>query len=430
MAVERAEWPDWGAGFLNDEAPLAALAAAIEERAAAAGVGVPGLWSGTPAPTVLSRLAAIRTAIATLAPAFVDLDNPANAWAWGSHAPLSFQARPRGTTELPVSSIYEGEHSLAAFSPGIGAPEAHEPTLAAYRKFLADCAWWLERFRYVDVGRSSYYLRRIDEDSDGNAATSDVQVPVRGRQYPAANVFHSTNYGLFVWGDINTENWQAGQLARLRIGNPAPLDGEIVILYRCGGGDVDGLLRVLSIEVDEQILRKSVAETIVKSRIAGQTVQTRRSVETYENESGVLSRRTDATDTAWSADGTLSADTTYTAAEGGSYETPTASRSLFLPALVAPLENAEPWTRLSLSGTVPARGSTMCFDNVASCPRPADMASWSGLLPDTPATRPGTSKKLSLSVSACAWLVVLLDYNASFRYRAEDAEEEEEEPAQ
>ena len=425
MAVERAEWPDWGACFLNDEAPLAALAAAIEERAAAAGVGVSGLWSGTPAPTVLSRLAAAAAALETHAPVFVDLDNPANAWTWSSHAPLSFRAQPRGTEELPVSSIYEGEHSLAAFSPGIGAPEAHEPTLAAYRKFLADCAWWLESFRYVDVGREAVYLTKIVRDRDGNTTASDVQTPAKTRRAGTVALFHETQYSLTVKGQTRYEYRTAVQLARLRVANPAPLAGQAVFVYGLPQGDLDRLERALTIDRDERgILRASTGEIVEKRRVADQTVQVRRKDIVYRNPSGGdLVRRTDWTDTSWSVDGTLSADMTYSTAEGDSYGTPTASRGLVLPAHVAPLELASPWTRLSLSATIPANGTVTFFDDMTDCPVPADLAGWEGLLPDSPATLPGVDTWRHLGVDARAYLEIFLDYNDSFRYRAADEEE-------
>lgn len=451
MAVAREPWPDWSACFLNDEAPLAALAAAIEERAAVvpelakgaigvdgasavwvtvspAGLGSSGLRPGTPAPTVGSRLAAIRAAIESLAPAFVDLENPAASWAWGSSAPFPFLGVPRRDAELPFLSVVEGEHSLAAFSPGIGALEAHEPTLAAYRKFLTDCAWWLERFRYVDVGSTALFLRRIDEDSDGRRFEYDTTAPASSnvRRQVVRTCFHRTQYALSREdGQTTSESREASQYANLRVHNPAPLDGDVVLYYRHNGGQVDELTRTLSITEADGVVRAASGEHVVRNRVAGETVQTLREDISYAAPEGAgVVRRTDWTETAWSADGTLSADTTGTSAVGDPETYPRASRTVSLPALIAPLEFAEPWTRLSLSATVPARGAALFFDDLTACPTPRDLSSWAGLLPDSPATRPGTTKRQVLAVEARAWLEVFLDYNASFRYRAADEEEE------
>lgn len=145
MAVAATSWPSFSGALLTDIAPLEALVRAIQERQSV--VHAPylsdffrggGLIHRQPARGIPAEAGAnnlIRLAIADLALRFLDssgnaLDNP----------------------------LRLGDHSIA-WGPLRCTPEADPQALALYREWLANCAFWIESFRYVDVSAHSRVLR-------------------------------------------------------------------------------------------------------------------------------------------------------------------------------------------------------------------------------------------------------------------------------
>lgn len=147
-------WPDFGAATAAGREFLDAIFGAIEERAAvarAAGTNVAFERPLAPcaAPTH-GALLAVQRAVLALAPAFVRLGEEEDAW-------NKFADFPRHWSAEAVAS---GGHSVARL-PLPGAPEGHPESLALVRAFLANCAWWLDRFRAVDASPFSWYTRLL-----------------------------------------------------------------------------------------------------------------------------------------------------------------------------------------------------------------------------------------------------------------------------
>ncbi len=149
------EWPDFTQACATDEAPYRFLVDALAERYAAAsaatgrGIGFPVSSDSTRPAPLLSRLESLRENLRSIAPSFVRLEDPSyrlRSWS-------GFPAAYSGT------DLMKGEHSLALL-PAPGSPERDPEALRIYRDFLGNCAWWLGRFRYVDVSERSYYTRR------------------------------------------------------------------------------------------------------------------------------------------------------------------------------------------------------------------------------------------------------------------------------
>ena len=152
MAVD---WPDFRQAGITEARHFAALKDALAERCAAACAGagesidfpVGEQWRG-PVPD-LYRLTRLRSAICSLAPRFVRLEDELYRWQAWSRFPIAY------TRADPM----KGDHSLAIL-PSPGTPEANADLLGVYRDFLENCAWWLGRFRYVDVSGASFFTRR------------------------------------------------------------------------------------------------------------------------------------------------------------------------------------------------------------------------------------------------------------------------------
>ena len=151
------DWPDVSNAGITDAAVFRALADALRERQAASGGGeFPLAWSGaSPATPALETLRWIRACILSLATGFVRIDDetyPYDSW---SDFPICYTAE----------DLYRGEHSLALL-PAPGTPEGDPTALAAYRTFLANCIWWLRRFRYVDASSLAYCTRRCEANAE------------------------------------------------------------------------------------------------------------------------------------------------------------------------------------------------------------------------------------------------------------------------
>ena len=172
------DWPDFSEASITDAAPLDALGVAVAERAAAASAGTgshvttdfpPASYSSDP---VLSRLVALRNALRALAPRFVRLEDDRYKWEAWSRFPIAYSG----------DNLMKGEHSLAVL-PMPGAPERSAESLEIYRTFLANCAWWIEQFRYVNVSDRSYFTRESTTNEtwsyslwpDGSETTSGTE---------------------------------------------------------------------------------------------------------------------------------------------------------------------------------------------------------------------------------------------------------------
>ena len=149
------EWPDFSQATITDASCYEALKNALAERCAAASAGYgyhyeyPAPDDGAAAAPDLERLTELRTAIRNLAPRFVRLEDERYRLCAWSIFPASYSS----------ADVMKGEHSLAIL-PAPGTPEASAEHLQIYRTFLANCAWWLRQFRYVNVTGASYYTLR------------------------------------------------------------------------------------------------------------------------------------------------------------------------------------------------------------------------------------------------------------------------------
>lgn len=147
------EWPDFSQAAITDAKTVDALKFAVAERAAAARAGsgysgytADGWFDPTPD---LDRIRTLRDAIRGLAPHFIRLeDERYRLFSW-SRFPIAYTG----------AEVMTGEHSLAVL-PAPATPEADSARLEDYRTFLANCAWWLRQFRYVNVANHSYYTRK------------------------------------------------------------------------------------------------------------------------------------------------------------------------------------------------------------------------------------------------------------------------------
>lgn len=147
-------WPDFSEATITDASCYEALKNALAERYAAANAGstygiefpVPDNYADA-APD-LERITKLRDAVRNLAPKFVRLEDESYQWQAWSRFPIAYTA----------ADVMKGDHSLAILPPP-GTPESSATHLEIYRTFLANCAWWLRQFRYVNVAAQSYYTR-------------------------------------------------------------------------------------------------------------------------------------------------------------------------------------------------------------------------------------------------------------------------------
>ena len=140
MAVD---WPYFSQATITEAKYFNALKAALAERCAAACAGTAyqidfpadDQWDSiTPD---LDRLKSLRSALQSLAPRFVRLDDERYAWRCWANFPIAYTA----------ADLMKGEHSLAIL-PVESTPEANCVLLEVYRTFLENCAWWLKQFPY------------------------------------------------------------------------------------------------------------------------------------------------------------------------------------------------------------------------------------------------------------------------------------------
>ena len=162
------EWPDFTQATITDAETFDALKRAYAERCAAASAGaghaVPDdaeYWGADVTPD-LDRLVSLRNAIRSLAPKFVRLEDERYRWKSWVNFPIAYTG----------ADLMKGEHSLAIL-PAPGTPEGDPARLADYRRFLANCAWWLRQFRYVDVTGQSFYTR--ESSASGSRSVSDSE---------------------------------------------------------------------------------------------------------------------------------------------------------------------------------------------------------------------------------------------------------------
>ena len=162
-------WPDFANANLADWEPVGALLDAIRERADVLRcVHLPSRNAQNSVPANLvpdarpldapavAVLEGIRTAVCRLAAFYVDPDNgdwrnagcATDVAAFGSDAPVRVGAA----------------HSLAAL-PRVAECEADPDALAEYRAFLANAAWWIDAFRYVDASERAAFAALLEADA-------------------------------------------------------------------------------------------------------------------------------------------------------------------------------------------------------------------------------------------------------------------------
>ena len=165
MAVD---WPYFSQATITEAKYFNALKAALAERCAAACAGTAyqidfpadDQWDSiTPD---LDRLKSLRSALQSLAPRFVRLDDERYAWRCWANFPIAYTA----------ADLMKGEHSLAIL-PVESTPEANCVLLEVYRTFLENCAWWLKQFRYVNVTSQSFYTRESKAKGHHSVTDSD-----------------------------------------------------------------------------------------------------------------------------------------------------------------------------------------------------------------------------------------------------------------
>lgn len=274
MAVTH--WPDFSTANLTDWAPVQTLLDAIRERVVVLRcVHLPSrngnnTVSVAVVPSAMRRdvpkaavLDGIRTAICSLARFFVEPDN--EAWhnggckndlvCFGQDAPIRVGA----------------EHSLAVL-PDTASCEADPQALSAYRTFLANAAWWLDAFRYVDASERAAFATKLymwendliedwsdisDQLDNPTATTPEDGYPLRTvnrNGYPSTLLSaceESLSYQVekndtyppyYTSGHTpHADDWQAGTRKELFAGqatcyeglsvaNPSPLSADVFLL--------------------------------------------------------------------------------------------------------------------------------------------------------------------------------------------------------
>lgn len=260
MAVE---WPDFARATITEARYYNALKAALAERCAAAcaGAGSCIFFSDDDqrddATPDLTRLRRLRKVLRDLASKFIRLEDERYPWQAWSRFPIAYTD----------ADIMKGEHSLAIL-PTPGSPESCAGQLEVYRTFLENCAWWLKRFRYVDVSGNSYYTRKSEANGSYNwarrpngeiseqgelpeaamsnpsheeigktgwAATSNL-VDVSHREYEHLEDWHSRDDGWhFDYEYYRARNVRATAFSGLVVRNFSGLPGELLLVpcYTC-----------------------------------------------------------------------------------------------------------------------------------------------------------------------------------------------------
>lgn len=204
---DAAKWPDMAAATATDWAPVLALERALEERwAVVRGLAqserqydaLPGYISpliGLPpkqsaiaerCSPLLSRLAAIKSQIERLSYFFIDLDDEEMHHSVSGYAGFPRLAsfyhvfRKAGPNETDPGSILYGDHALVLL-PEEFCTDFDDESLDAYRQWLCNAAWWLDRFRYVAPIENSLFFRMFyGEDGEGGERlekTADWDAP-------------------------------------------------------------------------------------------------------------------------------------------------------------------------------------------------------------------------------------------------------------
>lgn len=467
--------PDWNAAALDsavwsDPAPVRAVLAAIAERAAVSGVSVQpetassyhrawmsagyaytvGDWPGAGIACVIAD------AIRALAPHFVDME---------------YDYASRDWAEFPVmldSRMGRGEHPMSA-GPGIGHGESPED-IAAWRAFLADCRWWLNRMTTLPVRSEDYrFGKRVTISSDYHRGTSYYDDGTIRDQWdggdPIGTVAETESEGLFS-GDFgailnvsasNTAScaWSSAQahmgyylrqrlavesavgciFADLRVRNRLPIDADLLVVA-CGGVGYSPRLGSVTKHVGEKRTR---AETFEYGPILDPAVRpvvaSASRVDSTAYQTAAMSGRDEEaeydrivcdmssgsrTRTAWSRDFSES----YSSV---------ASYSSFAPSGSPPSEiDEKTWTavpRPSLLG-LESLGPT-AFGRIAAGGRSQDIMPWqsgrfdpvlaeSWWRPDEVHGYANKDESRGGAVYYGLLLVPCLDFSATFRFRAEE----------
>ena len=434
-------WPDFAAATATRRECLDAVLDAIEERvgvARAAGSGVSfARRGGCGSPPALADLDAVRAALLSLAPAFVRTDCASCAWDKWAGFPERWSA----------AELMTGEHSIA-FLPPRGAPEANAFSLARVRSFLSNCAWWLDRMRWIDASAQARFTRlavasATRMDGSGAAPISCFANPTitelsrpRDARRTALDIALSevrTKKDIFSAGAWDEDSYvaldesaEASLLSGLSVPNPAGFDARALV-FPCAA--------VRPSRTD--------AETVVESVIdkwpddpdgdyyAGSVRSTSRAFawfgsswrETSLSEQCVESRWSDgalsnshsrrARSTAWSADGTRSevlADATETWSD---------ARSIGLhenhDTNIADFDGCGVWTcgNPVAAGIIPARSRAVVMQRMESVPVPtADIAAMRRMR----TVHPRETNTESISFRTEIRLVPILDYHDFFTH--------------
>ncbi len=170
-------WPDPKTALPTQWKPIRKLFEALDERYAARAAAGGGTSSRVRRPEAFgprmrplyAALTHLRDAICTAAPSFIDMDKSGRE-AYGNDCWASFPVCYASTDPL------KGDHSLAAM-PAPWVYEHDKEQLRLYRSFLANCIWWLKKFRYVRAG-GAYYAQYAR--ASGGHYTRDIVDPFGG----------------------------------------------------------------------------------------------------------------------------------------------------------------------------------------------------------------------------------------------------------
>lgn len=465
MEIEPAEWPDFSTATITDAAPIHALVRALAERLAAVGETMPNALFPNDYDPSLSRLEALRSSLRSIASKFVRMDDDYQWMSWAEF-PRTFSS----------SDLMRGDHSLAIL-PARADPDADVVQLDVYRVFLANCAWWLRQFRYVDARSRSFFTRKAtasggiyiteyngvetrtgDEPDDvldvptilqqNNDADVDMVVYLHREIVVREDVYYSSGWSNDAWKS-QERSIEATVYSGLVVRNYSGLDARLLLVpcfhYERYSTPFDGYeLMTESLTFIDTLIPASM---IVQDddKFAGKfrmidTVSYRHGidwkehsreakdgdqhwVETNGSWSCVLDSDTTTTTTAWSRDGSRShAEEESTHGTGGHFysvqEYADTSMRIF-----------DGFGEYSLGvvvdcGTVAAHDRVVAIEERDDMPTP-DVWDLSGFRKWRPDLHPRDHRN-SVTCRSNLRIVPILDYNGSYLYREDEDEEESE----
>jgi len=167
---------DFTNAYPSDPTPLRSIYAALAERCAAACIQAPswilnGLAGGAFFSPIHNILYQIRGTIIDLCKqSFVTIDYPRrNGFGWNYQlsnwssfpVPLFPEHLPNHTTDGRTDPFGGAGHPMLL--PAEWSPELNETGLTTYRTFLSDCAYWIDKMRYVDTTSVAKMMDSVEE---------------------------------------------------------------------------------------------------------------------------------------------------------------------------------------------------------------------------------------------------------------------------